>query len=140
MGNRGGAIYGRHHDLPTYRHGYAAPDGAYRPGEDESTGNDGHDANGSLLDAGLRYLKSRQYARAATTLLQTVVADPDAGTPKLAFGDALFATGDYHYAALAVRRGIDRVGVHCRCTDQRASEGLGDSGLPSFLFFRGAGA
>jgi len=42
-------------------------------------------------------------------LLQAVLADPEAGMPKLAFGDALFATGDYCYAVYAIHRGIARV-------------------------------
>lgn len=63
----------------------------------------------SSLSNGQRYFTERQYDRAAEAFLQAVLADREAGTPKLAYGHALFATGDYDRAAQAIRRGMDRV-------------------------------
>ena len=63
----------------------------------------------SSLELGRRLFKDRDYQRAADTFLDAVLADPTAGYPKLLFGHALFAVGDYDYASYAIRRAIDRI-------------------------------
>ena len=89
---------------------YIEPDATNQPQLNEPT----------PLKTGLGYLKHREYQRAAKTLLQAVLAEPNAGIPKLALGDALFAGGDYDYAADAIRRGIDRIGdVEEALTDRK---------------------
>lgn len=61
------------------------------------------------LTAGKRYLNEGKYALAVDAFLQAVLAAPQDGVPKLYFGLAHFAVGDYGYAVYAVRRGMDRV-------------------------------
>ena len=48
-----------------------------------------------------------------------IVADPEAGLPKLALGDAVAGQGDYDYAAYAIRRGLDRVNDLARALESR---------------------
>lgn len=63
----------------------------------------------SSLGRGLQEMRSGQYDRAVDRLLQAVLADPEAGRPKLLFAHALFAVGDYGYAVYALRRALDRI-------------------------------
>jgi len=94
---------------PIDRHEEAAADATTRPRRERPTGVERDGRGGSAMEKGLTLLKQGAYQRATDVLLQAVLSDPEAGLPKLAFADALFATGDYDYAAYAVRRGIDRV-------------------------------
>ncbi|MFQ5422943.1 MAG: tetratricopeptide repeat protein [Phycisphaerae bacterium] len=94
---------------PIDRRGEATADATTRPRRDRAAGIERDGRKGSAMEAGLTLLKQGAYQRATDVLLQAVLADPEAGLPKLAFADALFATDDYDYAAYAVRRGIDRV-------------------------------
>lgn len=61
------------------------------------------------LAAGKRYFKEGRYDLAVDALLQAVLAAPQDGVPKLYFGLAHFAVGDFGYAVYAIRRGMDRV-------------------------------
>jgi len=88
---------------------YPPPSGAAGPDEDRQAADRAEHADSDSVTVGLRLLKQRQYRRAADTLLGAVLANPEAGRPKLAFADALFGAGDFDYAAYAVRRGLDRV-------------------------------
>ena len=54
-------------------------------------------------------MKDREYKRATDTFMEAVLTAPDAGFPKLLFGHALFAAGDYDYAGYAIGRAIDRI-------------------------------
>ncbi|MEE8170246.1 MAG: tetratricopeptide repeat protein [Phycisphaerae bacterium] len=66
-------------------------------------------AAGSELSEGARLMKSRDYETAADVFFQAVLAEPSAGLPKLLFGHALCALGDYDYAAYVIRRAVDRL-------------------------------
>ena len=61
------------------------------------------------LEIGRELIRNREYDRAADALLQVVRADTEAGLPKLLFGHALAAAGDYGYAAYAIRRALIRI-------------------------------
>ena len=61
------------------------------------------------LAAGKRFFKEGKYALAVDAFLQAVLAAPQDGVPKLYFGLAHFAVGDFGYAVYAIRRGMDRV-------------------------------
>ncbi|MHC4445120.1 MAG: tetratricopeptide repeat protein [Planctomycetota bacterium] len=92
-----------------HQHDYTKRPPSTQPAHHEATAAHGHLGNGSLLNTGLHYFKNRDYPRASKTLEQAVLAEPHAGVPKLAFGDALFASGNYDYAAYALQRGIARI-------------------------------
>lgn len=64
---------------------------------------------GEALRLGRQFMKQQAYDRAVEALMAAVLAEPDAGLPKLLLGHALFAAGDYAYAAYAVRRAMDRI-------------------------------
>lgn len=58
---------------------------------------------------GRQFMKQRAYKRATDAFLAAVLAEPEAGLPKLLLSHALFAAEDYDYAAYAIRRAIDRI-------------------------------
>jgi len=64
---------------------------------------------GEALRMGRRFMKQRSYDRATDAFLAAVLAEPEAGLPKLLFAHALFAAEDYDYAAYAIRRAMDRI-------------------------------
>lgn len=61
------------------------------------------------LAAGKRFFKEGKYALAVDAFLEAVLAAPQDGMPKLYFGLAHFAVGDFGYASYAIRRGMDHV-------------------------------
>ncbi|MCH8965860.1 MAG: hypothetical protein IIB58_12915 [Planctomycetes bacterium] len=61
------------------------------------------------MAAGKRFFKEGKYALAVDAFLRAVLATPQDGVPKLYFGAAHFAVGDFGYASYAIRRGMDRV-------------------------------
>ena len=61
------------------------------------------------LAAGKRYFKEGKYDLAVNAFLHAVLAAPQEGVPKLYFGLAHFAVGDFGSAVYAIRRGMDRV-------------------------------
>lgn len=66
----------------------------------------------SSLERGRAFIKNKEYDRAADLLLQVVRSDAEAGLPKLLFGHALAAIGDYDYAAHAIRRALVRLDIN----------------------------
>ena len=92
-GHTGGArqvIYAQSYSEPEQSVPYRSPDGSY-------------------LEQGRQHLTEHDYNRAVDTLLQAVLQQPEAGLPKLLFGHALAAAGDYGYATYAIRRGLARI-------------------------------
>ena len=59
------------------------------------------------LGQGAVKFKSGEYAAAAEAFRQAVVAAPKNAVPKFAFAHALFARGEYEYAAFMLRRGME---------------------------------
>jgi len=57
---------------------------------------------------GHRAFYERQYSQAAGQFVHVVLAKPNDPIPKLAYGLAMFARGDYPTAAMAVKRGLER--------------------------------
>ena len=82
---------------------------------------DGDNQAESLLSYGRRQLKEGEYHLAAEALLDAVLGAPEEGVPKLLFGHANFAIGDYDYAAYAITRAMDGIddleAVPLRVTD-----------------------
>lgn len=60
-----------------------------------------------LLEQGAREFKSGNYTAAADSLRRSMLAEPGNAVPKFALAHALFALGDYDYAAFLIRRGMD---------------------------------
>lgn len=127
-GHHGGS---RHHGLRRHRSGHHGDSGhrsdlghhvdasvVYRPTIHESDHlfDRNYQSSGSTqqradhgLTTGKRYFKQGGYSLAVESFQRAVLAAPQDGVPKLYFGLAHFAVGDYEYAAYAIRRGMDRV-------------------------------
>ena len=75
-------------------------------------------ANGTPVDSGLEelaqshidlgdyYFREGRYDEAAEAWLRALTYAPDDGSLHLVIADALFAKGDYHYAAFMIRKGL----------------------------------
>ncbi|MGE0709582.1 MAG: tetratricopeptide repeat protein [Planctomycetota bacterium] len=59
-----------------------------------------------LLDQGDYFFKAGYFFRAADSYRLALLEDPTSPWKKLAFGHSLFATGQYGYAAFALRKGV----------------------------------
>ncbi len=110
-----------------YGEGYeggSEPASNYEPAKEETT-------NETLVDFYLRlgdiHFKRGEYAQAVDAFKKAVQEDPSAAVPKFALGEALFATGDYHYGAYNLRKGLDRAPNWVEQTiDRREYYGNGD--------------
>jgi len=65
----------------------------------------------TLVDFYLRlgdvHFKRGEYTEAVEAFKKAVQEDPGAAVPKFALGEALFATGDFHYAAYNLEKGLE---------------------------------
>jgi len=61
----------------------------------------------SYLQLGDRAFRERRYGDAVHFYAKAIEFSPDEGALYLVLADALFATGDYHYAAYAIRRALE---------------------------------
>ena len=61
----------------------------------------------SYLQLGDRAFRERRYGDAVHFYAKAIEFSPEEGALYLVLADALFATGDYHYAAYAIRRALE---------------------------------
>lgn len=65
----------------------------------------------TLVDFYLRlgdvHFKRGEYVEAVEAFKKAAQEDPGAAVPKFALGEGLFATGDYHYSAYNIRKGLE---------------------------------
>ena len=64
-------------------------------------------ASGQYLTLGDQAFREQRYADAVHFYAKAVEFSPDEGTLFLVLADGLFATGDYHYGAYALRRALE---------------------------------
>ncbi|MFT5285635.1 MAG: hypothetical protein ACI8TQ_001800 [Planctomycetota bacterium] len=64
-------------------------------------------ASDAYLQSGDRAFRERRYGDAVHFYAKAIEFSPNEGALYLVLADALFATGDYHYAAYAIRRALE---------------------------------
>lgn len=84
----------------------------------------------SLTGAGRRHMRAGDYATAADLFFQAAADDSDAAEPRLLLTHALAATGDFAFAAYALRLGLDQIDV-----DDVPADRIGDL-YPSVADYR----
>ncbi len=67
----------------------------------------GDDAPAGLLHFGAILMKRGEYEAAADVLLEAVLVDPEAVLPRMLFVHALFANGEYEYAAYVLQTALE---------------------------------